>query len=530
MQTAPHPDDELLEQLAALELRPYDFVYWAFPWGEPDSELARMDGPDEWQKRVLWDLQEGLLSGNLTTAAAFEFLWQIAIRSGHGVGKSALFSWIILWGISTLENTRGRVTANTKEQLMRVLWGELSKWHQLFLGKALFKVTATAIFSSNAEQEKTWRIDAIPWSKENPEAFAGLHNFFKRLIILCDEASAIENTIWEVLDGATTDANTQIIWAVAGNPTRNAGRFRDCFEKFALAPENPYGSWRTYKVDARTSKFSNKTLIAKWAKAWGTDSDFFRVRVLGEFPNASTTQLIPIETIRYAGLREVQSFHWEPLILGVDVARYGNNESVAQFRRGRDARTLPVARWRGLPVDQTADRVAALINLHNPDAVFVDEGGVGGGVVDFLIRLGHAVIPVNFGTAAGSMPGGILVANKRAEMFVALRDWLREGGCIDPSDDLVDQLVSIEYHYTNKQEIILMSKEDMRSIGRDSPDWGDALALTFAFPVSKRSSRGVPQHKVEYDPYSYEALMGGSTAERAPGIYSQFPGDPMRAA
>ena len=140
----------------------------AYPWGEPGTELERMTGPDAWQETFLGDLQRDLLAGNFTAAEGFEFLWQGAVRSGHGVGKSALLSWLIDWGISTLENARGRVTANTKEQLMRVLWGELSKWHRLFIGSHLFKVTATAIFSRAAQAEREWRIDAIPWSEGKP--------------------------------------------------------------------------------------------------------------------------------------------------------------------------------------------------------------------------------------------------------------------------------------------------------------------------------------------------------------------------
>lgn len=489
------PQEEINSQLAALSDKPYDWVYWAFPWGEADGPLADIDGPDLWQQKVLWDLQQGLIT--------LDMAWQIAIRSGHGVGKSAFFSWLILWGISTMEDTRGRVTANTKEQLMRVLWGELSKWHQLFIARHMFKVTATAIFSSDPIHEKTWRIDAIPWSEENPEAFAGLHNYGKRIVILCDEASAIANVIWEVLDGATTDDKTQIIWAVAGNPTRNAGRFRDCWDRFS---EEKGGVWHTYQVDARTSKFSNKKLIEKWARTWGEDSDFFRVRVRGEFPNVSTTQLIPIETIQMAASREVQSTLWEPLILGVDVARFGNNESVAQFRRGRDARTITPARWRGLTVVETANRIAGMIVEHSPDAVFIDEGGVGGGVVDVLRSLGHSCIGVNFGIPASTRPQGTLVANKRAEMYVLLRDWLREGGCISSHEDLSDDLVSIEYHFNKKQEIQLVSKEDMRSLGKPSPDWGDALALTFAFPVGLRRWKGGAQHKVDYDPLGFDRL------------------------
>lgn len=496
-------EEELLEDLGALSNRPYDFVMWAFPWGEPGTELEDQDGPDVWQTLMLKDLQKELQTKG-------DILDKFTIRSGHGVGKSADFSWIILWAISTREYTRGRVTANTKEQLMRVLWGELAKWHGLFIAKHLFKVTATAIFA--VQDEKRWRIDAIPWSEDNPEAFAGLHNYGGRLLYLFDEASAIPASIWEVMEGATTDKNTQIVWGVAGNPTRNAGAFRDSHD------EN--SAWRRYQVDARDSKFGNQELFKKWAIQYGEDSDFFRVRVRGEFPNAATTQLIPIELIRSGGSREVQSFFREPLILGVDVARFGNNATVAQFRRGRDARTIPVAIWRGLSVVQVANRVAGLIAEQHPDAVFVDEGGVGGGVVDCLRALRHAVIPVNFGTSASTRPGGVLVANKRAEMFVTLREWLREGGCIDPAEDLQKELISIEYHFNKKQEIQLMSKEDMRAIGKDSPDWADALAITFAYPVAPKMPWMLDQlgphgpggtfAKTEYDPYSYEALTGVS--------------------
>lgn len=485
--------DELIRDLALLSDKPWDFVLWAFPWGEPGSELEMFSGPDKWQEKVLRDLQTGLIT--------FDQAIRLAIRSGHGVGKSAFIAMLIIWAISTVEDTRGRVTANTKEQLMRVLWGEVSKWHRLALCGHLFKMTATAIFSSDPAREKTWRIDAIPWSEENPEAFAGLHNFGKRILIVCDEASAIADIIWEVLDGATTDANTQIIWVVAGNPTRHSGRFRDCFERFS-------SMWKCYHVDSRESAFSNKTQIELWRVAWGEDSDFFRVRVRGEFPNAEAGGLFPIELIRISQERPAASQHWEPLILGIDVSRFGANETIAAFRRGRDARTLPAVRWRGLSTVESANRIAGLIAAHSPDGTFVDEGGVGGGVIDVLRSLGHSVLPVNFGVPASTRPGGILVANKRAEMYVALREWMREGGAIDPHADIMEQLLSIEYGYNKKQEILLMSKVDMKSLGAASPDWADALALTFAYPVATKLRRRASEVKTEYDPYSYEACAG----------------------
>lgn len=487
------PEEELIQMLAILSDKPYDFVIWAFPWGEANTDLELRPGPEPWQTQVLQDLQNNLIT--------FDVALRIAIRSGHGVGKSTLLAWLALWAVSTREDTRGRITANTEKQLRTILWGEIAKWFRLFIAKEFFRMEATALYSADPTRKMTWRLDCIPWSEDNPEAFAGLHNFGKRIIVIYDEGSGIADCIWETTEGAMTDANTQLIWIVASNPTRSDGKFRECFfdDRFA-------GVWKTYQVDARSVSFTNKTQLAAWEKAYGEDDDFFRVRVRGEFPNASTLQLIPTDIVLLAMRREVTSYHFEPLILSVDVARFGNNENVAVFRRGRDARTMPVSRWRGLPVTETADRIGNLIVQHKPDAVFIDEGGVGGGVVDCLHRMHHAVTPVNFGASAGGRPGGVLVGNKRSEMWVALREWLREGGCIPQSEDLRDQLIAMEYHFNKKQEIMLISKEDLRAIGKPSPDWGDALAMSFAFPVAAHVRRGTAIIAVDYDPLGVEAL------------------------
>lgn len=487
-------EDELLADLAKLANRPYDWVLWAFPWGEPNTELEERNGPDDWQAKVLFDIQAMLLAGYCDINGAIQY----AIKSGHGVGKSALVSWVVWWAISTAVDTRGRVTANTEKQLRTTLWPEVVKWHGLFIAKYLFKHTATAIYSADPEHEKNWRIDAIPWSEENPEAFAGLHNFGKRLVYIMDEASAIIDKIWEVVDGAMTDAKTQLLWLATGNPTRNFGRFHDCF--------NSGSGWHILTVSAETSAFSNKAQLEKWKQSHGWDSDFYRVRVRGEFPNSSELQLIAVETVRIARARQAQSQDWEPLIFTVDVARFGNNESVAGFRRGKDARSIPAQRWRGLSTVELGTRCAGLIVQYEPDGVFIDEGGVGGGVVDFVRHLGHSCVGVNFGIPASTRPNGILVANKRAEMYVALNEWLREGGCIEDDPDLQEQLVTIQYHFNRKQEIQLMSKEDMRSLGWPSPDWGDQLAMTFAFPVAQRGWRGRHSMRSEYDPLSQERM------------------------
>src|SRR5262245_19610118 len=146
--------EALAEDLGRLTGDPLAWVMWAFPWGEPGSELEHRAGPESWQADILRAIRDGLLTPNEAI--------QLAVASGHGVGKSALVAWVILWSISTFEDTRGVVTANTESQLKTKTWAELGKWHALFLARDLFKLTATAIYER--EHERTWRIDMIPWS------------------------------------------------------------------------------------------------------------------------------------------------------------------------------------------------------------------------------------------------------------------------------------------------------------------------------------------------------------------------------
>jgi len=493
---------ELLDWLAEHSYRPRAFVYGAFPWGEPGTELEHRTGPEPWQDEALQYIEDRLLSGLHEPMKIIAEAIQLAIRSGHDVGKSAFVSWLVIWAISTREDTKGVVTANTEKQLRLKLWAELSKWMRLFLGKDLFKVTATSVVAADPEREREWRIDAIPWSEDNPEAFAGLHNVGKRVLVVFDEASGIVDKIWETIDGVMNEAQTELIWVATGNPTRNIGRFRDCFD-----PHGQGQFWHTLKVDSREVSFTNKDRIERQIALWGVESDYIKVRWLGEFPESGNAQLIPSDNIRTAMVAQPQSYTYEPLILAVDVARYGDNESVAVFRRGRDARTIPVARWRKQSTVDVGSAIANLIAAHGPDAVFIDEGGIGGGVIDFVRHLGHSCIGVNFGSQASIPLGGEKAYNKRAEMYLSLRTWLREGGCIENSPDLFRQLVSIEFGHSKAGKmgdaIMLAPKEDLD----ESPDWADALAMTFAFPVAtKDRTRREVNIRMEYDPLGASAL------------------------
>ena len=496
--SAPSLEEELLLELASFEHRPFDFAIWAFPWGEKGSELERRRGLESWQGELLRRLQAALLAQEITVQEAI----QLAVKSGHDIGKSALVCIVILWAISTREDTKGVVTANTEKQLRLKLWAELAKWHRLFIAKQFFRLTATSIQSVDPEREKEWRIDAIPWSEDNPEAFAGLHNFGKRIIVIFDEASGIVSKIWETIDGVMNETETELIWIATGNPTRNTGRFRECFD-----PAGQGQFWQTLSVDSREVSFTNKERIQKQIELWGIDSDYIKVRWLGEFPSAGSNQLISGELIRNAQLVEFTSQDHEPLIMAVDVARFGNNKSVVRFRRGRDARSIPPRKFRGISTTMLGQEVVSLINQYSPDAVFIDEGGIGGGVIDFVRFLGHACIGVQFGGQASWVQTGEKAYNKRAEMYLSARHFLATGGAIDNDSDLATELESIEYFFAkgkmNNGAIMLVPKEEMD----ESPDDADAFVMTFAFPVSSRARKGrAGAMKSEYNPFTFDAI------------------------
>lgn len=496
----------LIEELAQFSDDPLGFVMFAFPWGEV-GELQHAQ-IEKWQYEYLENLTKRLRARDITIEQAF----REARTSGHGVGKSALVSWLILWSMSTFEDTVGVVTANTETQLKTKTWVQLAKWYRLCISRDLFKMTATAMFSNDPEHEKTWRFDMVPWSERNTEAFAGLHNQGKRILLVFDEASAIPDVIWEVAEGALTDLNTEIFWCVFGNPTRNKGRFRDCFEGGKFAHR-----WHSERVDSREVTFTNKDQITEWMADYGEDSDFVRIRVRGVFPRTDSESFISYELALSATTREIEPQLGFPVLIGVDVGRFGDDPSVIYPRKGRDAQTLPIEVYYGIDTMTLCRKIMEAMHRHTATWVFVDEGGVGGGVVDRLRQLQVPVIAVDFGSKSDGVNSerGVKYANKRAEIWGALREYLPLAAIHSkiPGSDrtLVDELVGPNYGLNAREEILLESKKDMRRRGEPSTNVADALATTFAFPVWEPATVELiemkPYQTPDYDPYQQQRIF-----------------------
>ncbi len=389
--------------------------------------------------------------------------------------NSTLIAWIVLWFLSTRPHPQIRITANTRDQLLKTTFRELALWHRRAINAHWFTFTATKLYRTDAPE--TWFAAAVPWSAENSEAFAGLHA--EHVLVIFDEGSNIHENIFTVTQGAMT--TNKPLWLVFGNPTRNTGSFYECFG-------SQQHRWITTTVDSREAKLANKELIQTWIDDYGLGSDFVKVRVLGEFPSAGSTQFIPSDHVERAMRNRVSLDGQETRILAVDVARFGSDQTVFLERHG--SKVLPLTKYRGLDTMQVAALVAERIEAIQPDCTFVDGTGLGAGVVDRLRSLNYRVIDVQ----AGAKPDDPeKYFNKRCEMWGRMRDWLRGDVELPQDDGLKTGLTSLEYGYSAKMAIQLEKKEDMKKRGLASPDEADALAYSFAEPVRAYRQILLPQ-------------------------------------
>ena len=483
--TSPH-EKLLRSDIAEYTLDPLGFARYVYRWGE--GELKSHPGPRAWQADILGTIRDHLK--NPTTR--FQPL-QIAVASGHGIGKSCCIAMIMCWGLSTCEDCRIVVTANTEPQLRTKTWPEVKKWFRLAINGHWFKPTATAVFVLDAKHTD-WRADALAWSENNTEAFAGLHNQGKRIIVIMDEASSVSDKIWEVIKGTLTDIDTEIISIAFGNPTMSTGAFRECFRKNAKR-------WITRQIDSRDVVGTNKTEIQNWIDDYGIDSDFVKVRVRGIFPSQSFKQFISEADIDKAFGRNLRKdqYEWAPKIITCDPAWEGDDELVIGIRQGLYFQVLKIMPKNDNDV-WVANLLAQLEDEHKADAVFID-GGYGTGIYSVGHSLGRPWKLVWFGEASGN-PGYL---NKRAEMWGLMRDWLKAGGAIPEDMVLREDLLGPEAVPRSDGKIQLEGKDTMKRRGLNSPNRADALCLSFAYPVQAKQgvyqrSAGQSQTTHDYDP------------------------------
>lgn len=417
--------------------------------------------PDKWQEEAL---------------QAIGTQPRISVRSGHGVGKTAFEAWCVSWFLFTRPFPKIPCTAPTQQQLFDILWPEISKWLKRSpLLDELFEWQKTKVVMK--EMPERWFATARTASK--PENMAGFHE--EHLLFICDEASGIDDSIYETIEGALTTTDAKLI--LCGNPTKNSGIFkRSFFEDREL-----YWTKKVSCFDAaRVADEYSQRLI----KQYGMDSDVVRVRVLGEFPKAEPDGLIPLELVEAAMMRDAD-MEADPetmLEIGADIARFGDDETIIVPRIG--GKVLGLHHFTKQDLMTTCGKVlsiakGAMKDYAKPYATIrVDDDGVGGGVTDRLREvilqdgLNIDVVACHNGGRANDKEH---YANWVTEQWCGLKERLVDGDISLPQDDeLAAQLSTRKYSINSRDQIILEDKKSYKKRIHRSPDRADALVLAFA--------------------------------------------------
>lgn len=412
--------------------------------------------PEAWQDDVLSRLEQGKK--------------RIAIRSGHGVGKTTLEAWLALWFGATREGAKIPCTAPSGHQLHDLLWGEIGKWHRVLQERVPFMAQHIEIKAETVDFSLSRSFAyARTARKEKPEALQGFHA--DHLMFLIDEGSGIEEPIFEVAEGALSTPGAIVV--MCGNPTRTTGYFHRAFTR-------DRERWSTKQVGCADSSRVSPDYIANMAANYGQDSNVYRVRVLGEFPSADDDGVIPLHLAEAAVMRDVDPMKVKPL-WGLDVARFGDDASALAKRKGNVV-TEPVKTWRNKDTMQVSGLVKAEHDATPPDQqpaeILVDVIGLGAGVVDRLQEMGLPARGVNVAEQPSVEDRYLRL---RDELWFKVREWLDARACRLPEDEpLIAELTGPRYKVESSGKIKVESKDEMKKRGLKSPDRADALCLTFA--------------------------------------------------
>lgn len=418
---------------------------------------------------------------------------RLSIRSGHGIGKTAYLSIVILFVLITSgDDVKIPVVANSQDQLRDGLWPELAKWRARLPAELQEWVTwekERVYISHLGEGAFAVRRTA---TKHRPEALQGMHA--KTILVVLEEASGIPEETIEAGAGTLSTPGAAVI--AVGNPTRASGYFYKIHNTPAMR-----AIWDTMCVSSEDVPRA-RGHIDDIISTYGKKSNAFRVRVLGEFPTHDDDTVIPLEDVRAARGRNVKVSHVYP-VWGVDVGRHGDDASVLAKRQGNTLIDIPRV-WRNMDGQQVAGRIIAEYNAtpkdDRPRRICVDIIGVGTSVFDFLRRDGSPVRNITLGVNVAEASAVSDIDRKlRDELWFRGRDWFVSRDCCIPKDlakgdhkqeaileQLIGELTSATFDFDENGKRVVERKKDMKKRLGHSPDLADALLLTFAGGVFPR--------------------------------------------
>lgn len=461
------------------------FIKW---WEEPPTMVRELFGadPDGWQDRVLAD---------------FPSSQKQALVACKGPGKTCVEAWLAWNYLLTRPHAQIAATSITGQNLQDGLWKEMAHWrNKSELLKSMFEWQRNRIYAR--QNPETWFMSARTWDRKatsevQAQTLAGFHADYVMFIL--DETGGMPLAVMAAAEAAlATGIECHIMQA--GNPTQIGG---------ALHASVTRGhGWRTYHITGDPDDPDRASRVdVKWARdmiaQYGRESPYVLANVFGRFPPGGINQLIPLDVVETATRRHYRDFDLRgaPRILGVDVAREGDDSSIIFPREGLAAyRPL---QYRNIDSLIGAGEVSRKWDEWEADACFIDAtGGFGWGWIDQLKRQGYAPIPVHYN---GNAHLKERYFNKRTEMAMELKGWLERGGAIPDIPELSRALTEITYGYKeNTEQMILEPKSDLKDRLGFSPDHMDALMQTFAEPVTgarRRPSGAPPRYTYDWQPF-----------------------------
>lgn len=469
-----------------------DFLDQSIPIWQKDpviycKEVLRLT-PDPWQAEAMRDLANNP---------------KVSIKSGQGVGKTGLEAAVFLWFITCFPYPRIVATAPTKQQLHDVLWSEISKWmSKSELLSMLLKWTKTYVYMIG--HEKRWF--GVARTATKPENMQGFHE--DNMLFIVDEASGVADPIMEAILGTLSGANNKLL--LCGNPTRTSGTFYDSHTRDRAL-------YKCHTVSSVDSKRTNKENIDSLVRKYGWDSNVVRVRVRGEFPNQEDDVFIPLSIIEQCSSRLLElndTDGMQTVILGVDVARFGDDETV--IYRNYHGRCKIVRKRRGQNLMATVGDIVQeyrKIYKEYPEYegkvyVNIDDTGLGGGVTDRLKEVKKEeklyklyVIPINAAEkietdSAAGKDAARRYNNLTTDMWANMKDLFDNKQIVMEDDDqTVAQLSSRKYTMASNGKLEIEPKKEMKKRGLDSPDRADALALALYLGKIKKHTGSAPNEK-----------------------------------
>ncbi len=428
------------------------------------EKILGVDTLEPWQREAL----EGVRDNG-----------RIAVKSGHGVGKTAFISWCVLWWLCTRKPCKILVTANSEAQLRDVTWSEIHMWARQ-LPQGLFdryewgleRIQLKGAPSDCFASRRTASID-------RPESLQGFHS--EHTLVIVEEASGVPDPLYIPMLGALSTEGSKFL--LVGNPTRGNGYFYDAFNDLAES----FFRMTINSEDVPRAQGHIQDIINKWGKG-GND---YRVRVLGLFPSTDDETVIPRALCEAAQTRDVEPTETFRVVWGLDVARFGSDCSALAKRMGNVLLDPPMV-WRNKSTMEVTGAVVAEFErvkkqepYFEPSEILVDSIGVGAGVVDRLAEKGLPVRGINVGELPAQKD---IYVRLRDELWFRAREWLEKLDCRMPDDDLlVSQLTSPTYTYLSNGKLLVETKAAMKKrTGGKSPDLADAFCLTFAGGLETR--------------------------------------------